>query len=63
MGPYLGRDAQGLPPVLGGVDLVAFAYEIVLHEFEDVGLVVDQQDAVAHGDGSVSACRGFFVRR
>ena len=39
-------------PVLRRVDLVAFAHEVVAHEFEDVDLVIDQQDAVVHGFGS-----------
>ena len=51
MRPACGCNLQRLGPVLGGEDLVALAHEVVTHEFKDVDLVVDQQDAVAHRFG------------
>ena len=43
-----GGPLQRFGAVLGRIDLVPFADEVVTDEFEDVHLVVHQQDAMAH---------------
>ena len=56
VGPVQGGLPESVGPVLRGKDLVARFPEVVFHEFEDVGLVVDEQDAVTHG-------MSYFMRR
>ena len=46
-----GGNFQRLGAVFGREDFVTLAYEVVTDEFEDVYLVVDQQDTVTHGVG------------
>jgi hypothetical protein len=46
-----GGHFQRLGAVFGREDFVTLAYEVVTDEFEDVYLVVDQQDTVTHGVG------------
>ncbi len=45
----LGGRGQRLGAVLRREDLVAFACEVVFHEFQDVRFVIDDQYAVLHG--------------
>ena len=52
----LGGNLQRLGAVLRREDLVTLADEVVSDEFEDVHLVVHQQDAMAH-------CRQVLGRR
>jgi len=46
VGAGRGGDLQRFGAVRGRVDLVALFEQVVAHEFQDVGFVVDQQDAV-----------------
>ena len=51
VGAVLRRGFQRFGSVLGREYLVTLLDEGVFHEFEDVGFVVDEQDAVAHNFG------------
>ena len=52
----MGFDLEGrfetLGTVLCRVDFVAVTFEVVFHELEDVGFVVDEQYAVSHSESN-----------
>ncbi len=45
---WLFLDGEGLLPVHGGGELVAFSWKIILQEFNDVAFVIDDENGLGH---------------